>query len=341
MQDNLDFVTFAVAVIGPVIVMIAFGYGLYRYGTLDDTFVEKASRLVFNFALPALLFSTISGSSVAELTDVKVISIGMGGTLLIFIALVILAPWLIKHKDDRGVVIQGAFRSNMGIIGLAYCANAYGSEGLAYGSVYLGGLTILYNLLSVGVLNAYQNKAMSYRKISKDIATNPLILSIIAGLIVSVLHIPLPAIVSNSAEYFAQLTLPLALLCTGAALRFSTMRQNGLPGLLSISVKCVIYPFVIVSLAVLFGVTGMPLMVMFLMAISPTAAASYVMARKIGGNHELAAQIVAVSTVLSVPFTLLGFIQICVISTTQHQVFMDYFYRKAISIKRHLQRSFK
>ena len=118
--------------------MIGFGYGLFRYGTLDDDFVEKASRLVFNFALPALLFTTISTSSVAKLTDPKVISIGVSGTLLIFVSMLVLAPWLIKNKNDRGVVIQGAFRSNMGIIGLAYCANAYGSEGLAYGSVYLG-----------------------------------------------------------------------------------------------------------------------------------------------------------------------------------------------------------
>jgi hypothetical protein len=307
LQANLDFVTFAVAVIGPVILMIAFGYGLYRYGTLDDAFVEKASRLVFNFALPALLFTTISTSPVGQLADVKVISIGISATLVMVLLLLFITPWLIKNKDDRGVVIQGSFRSNMGIIGLAYCANAYGSEGLAYGSVYLGGLTIVYNLLSVAVLNIFQNKEISYKKITKDIATNPIILSIIAGLSVSIFAIEIPAIISNSAEYFAQLTLPLALLCTGAALRFSTMRQNGIAGALSIGIKCVIYPVLVVAIAVIAGVEGMPLMVIFLMAISPTAAASYVMVRKIGGNHELAAQIIAVSTVLSVPFTLAGF----------------------------------
>jgi hypothetical protein len=68
-----------------------------------------------------------------------------------------------------------------------------------------------------------------------------------------------------------------------------------------------VYPIVIVAVAVLAGVEGMALMIVFLMAISPTAAASYVMARKIGGNHELAAQIIAISTVVSVPFTLAGF----------------------------------
>lgn len=308
MPLNLDFLTFAVAVIGPVILMIAFGYGLYRYEKLDDEFVKKATSLVFNFALPALLFSTISNSSVTQLFDLKVISIGIGGTIFIFIAMLLAVPFCVKDKQDRGVVIQGSFRSNMGIIGLAYCANAYGSEGLAYGSVYLGGLTILYNLLSVAVLNVFQGTTFSYKKICKDIATNPLILSIIAGLLVSSFEIELPAIINNSAEYFAQLTLPLALICTGAALRFSTMRQNGMAGLVSIVVKLAIYPIIIVATAVFMDVKGLPLMVMYFMAICPTAAASYVMVRKIGGNHELAAQIIAISTVLSVPMTLLGFV---------------------------------
>ena len=307
MAATPDFLTFSVAVIGPVILMIGFGYGLYKYGTLDDIFVEKASRLVFNFALPALLFSTISTSSIGQLGDFKAVSIGFSGTLIVFMLMLVITPLLVKAPKDRGVVIQGSFRSNMGIIGLAYCANAYGAEGLAYGSVYLGGLTILFNLLSVAVLNIYQNKQTSWRKIFKDIASNPIIISILLGVLVSYWQIALPSIVTNSAAYFAQLTLPLALLCTGAALRFSTMRENGIAGSLSIAVKCIIYPFVLVSLAVFFNIEGMPLMVIFLMAISPTAAASYVMVRKIGGNHELAAQIIAVSTVLSVPFTLAGF----------------------------------
>lgn len=310
MSNQLDFITFAIEVIGPVIILIAFGYVLNKLGKLDDSFVEKASVLVFNFALPALLFSTISSSSVNHLANLTVISIGLLGTLIIFASLLVIAHFLIKNKEDKGVVIQGSFRSNMGIIGLAYCANAYGAEGLAYGSVYMGALTILYNVLSVTVLNIYQNKTASYLKIAKDVVTNPIILGICAGISVSYFNIHLPLIVVNSADYFAQLTLPLALLCTGAALRFSTMKQNLTASVVSIGVKCCIYPLFIVAIAVWFDVDGMPLMVLFLMAISPTAAASYVMVRKIGGNHELAAQIIAISTVMSVPFTLLGFVVI-------------------------------
>ena len=308
---NLNFASFALDVIGPVIVLIDFGYSLFKFKKINDDFVDTASRLVFNFALPALLFSTISTSDINALANAKVISIGVVGTLVVFLFMLVLCTYTVSKFEDRGVVVQGAFRSNMGIIGLAYCENAYGTEGLAYGSVYMGVLTILYNLLSVGVLNVYNSKdndkKVSYTQVIKDIGTNPIIIGIVLGICVSMLKLDLPIILTNSANYFAQLTLPLALICTGAALRFSTMKKNGIASILSIGVKCIAYPFIIVLSAVWLGVNGMPLMVLFLMAISPTAAASYVMVRKIGGNHELAAQIIAISTVLSVPFTLLGF----------------------------------
>lgn len=307
MHPSLDFVSFAISVIGPVIVLIGFGYLLFKINAIDDPFVEQASRLVFNFALPALLFTTISSSSLTQLTNLNVIMIGVLGTLAIFIGLLVITPFFVKQKIDRGVVIQGAFRSNMGIIGLAYCANAYGNEGLAYGAIYLGCLTIVYNLLSVVVLNIYQQQHTSYAKIAKEIATNPIILAILLGLAVSYFDIDTPAIVINSAGYFAQLTLPLALLCTGAALRFSSMHKHVKSSAFSIIVKCGVYPALLVLLAISLDITGMPLMIIFLMATCPTAAASYVMVRKIGGNHQLAAQIVALSTVVSVPFTLLGF----------------------------------
>ncbi len=195
----------------------------------------------------------------------------------------------------------------MGIIGLAYCANAYGQEGLAYASIYLGALTIVYNVLSVTVLNVFEGSAVSLKRISKGIVSNPIILSIIAGVGVSYFALPTPTFVTNSLGYFAQLTLPLALLCTGASLRFRSLGREWRMVLLASVGKCIVYPLVLVSLAIWFGVTGISLGVVFLMAMSPTAAASYVMVRKIGGNHQLAAQIIAISTIVSLPLTVAGY----------------------------------
>jgi predicted permease len=302
-----DILNFAISVIGPVVLLIAFGYGLYKSGLMSDDFVERASRLIFNFALPALLFTTISKSDVNLASKIDTILIGITGTVLICVLLMFLCQYMVPRRGDRGVVIQGAFRSNMGIIGLAYCANAYGEAGLALGSIYLGALTITYNIISVGILNFYLDSKVSWLKIAKGIASNPIILSIVAALCVSKFHIEIPDIIMNSADYFAQLTLPLALLCTGAALRFSSFKADAKAAALSIFVKCFVYPAMIVIAAIYFDIRGTTLGVLYLMSIAPTAAASYVMVRKIGGNHKLAAHIIAISTILSVPITIVGY----------------------------------
>jgi predicted permease len=302
-----NIVSFSISVIGPVVLLIAFGYLLYKQKLMTDDFVERASRLIFNFALPALLFSSISKSDLGTLTDFKTISIGISGTLLFFIVSLILVPFLVEKRADRGVVIQGSFRANMGIIGLAYCQNAYGDIGLAYASIYMGCLTIVYNVLSVGVLNIFNDGKQSILNVVKGIASNPIIIAIIISLTVAYLKLPIPSAIDNSIGYFAQLTLPLALLCTGASLRFSSFSNDAKAASISIVAKCIFYPMLLVALAIYFDVKGMALGVVFLMSICPTAAASYVMVRKIGGNHILAAHIIAISTLLSVPFTVLGY----------------------------------
>jgi predicted permease len=305
--DPKAIIDFAFSVIGPVVLLIAFGYGLYKKGLMTDDFVERASRLIFNFALPALLFTTISKNPIIASAKIDMLLIGVSGTVIICFVLMLVCPFLISQRSDRGVVIQGAFRSNMGIIGLAYCANAYGEEGLVLGSLYLGALTITYNIISVAILNFYLESKTSLLIVIKGIASNPIILAIVAALIVSALNIQLPSILLNSAGYFAQLTLPLALLCTGAALRFSSFRVDAKAAVISIIVKCIVYPGIIISTAIYYDIKGITLGVMYLMSIAPTAAASYIMVRKIGGNHQLAAHIIAISTIVSVPITIVGY----------------------------------
>lgn len=274
---------------------------------MSDDFVERASRLIFNFALPALLFSSISKSDLSSLSDFKTISIGLSGTLIFFFVSLAIIPFVIKKRSDRGVVIQGSFRANMGIIGLAYCQNAYGNVGLAYASIYMGCLTILYNVLSVYILNVYSEGKQNILAVLKGILSNPIIIAIIISLTVASLKVPVPQFIDKSIGYFSQLTLPLALLCTGASLRFSNFSNEAKATVVSILAKCLLYPALLVSLALYFNISGMALGVVFLMSVCPTAAASYVMVRKIGGNYILSAHIIALSTLVSVPFTIIGY----------------------------------
>ena len=306
MTELLDALAFSFSVTGPIFVVLLLGVGLMRIGLLNDNFVDTGARLVFNVALPALLFISISKTRFEAAANVDLILFGLVGTVLIFLALEWAARRWVAAPSDRGVFVQGCFRSNMGIIGLAYCVNAYGEAGLVGASLYLGIVTILFNVLAVITLSRSLGTHQSIGQLLKGIARNPLIIGIVLALPVSWAGIEMPALVRQSGQYFANLTLPLALLCTGAALDFGQLRRDIRNTLRAAGIKLVAVPllFVVAGLAV--GFRGIDLGVLLLMSGAPTAAASYVMVRAMGGNAVLAANIIAVTTLGSILTTSLG-----------------------------------
>ncbi|QCZ94598.1 AEC family transporter [Salinimonas iocasae] len=293
--------------LGPVLVLLMMGYLLYRRGMLNDTFIETGSKLVFNLALPALLFLAIATADFSKAANPHLILLGIVCTFSYFLALMAFSHFFVTPQNARGVVIQGGFRANMGIIGLAYCANTYGSEGLAVASVYLGGVTVLFNILSVFVLNFYLDGERSVSQHIRGVLTNPLIVAIACALPLSYFEIALPAFIESTGEYFAQLTLPLALICTGATLEFRSFSGDSRNLIIATVSKCLLYPLFLTGCAYWVGFRHMELGIVMLLSIAPTAAASYIMARNLGGDPRLAASIIALTTIVSLPVTALAF----------------------------------
>lgn len=299
--------SFIFDVILPVLILLVLGYALYKRKLINDAFVDTGSKLVFNVALPTLLFVSISRADFATAANPTLLAIGVVGTCIFFLLLLGYVTVISIPENAKGVVVQGGFRANMGIIGLAFCAQTYPGEGLAMASVYLGCVTILFNVLSVGVLTHFHGAHRSLWAAGRGILTNPLIISIMLALLVSYFSPALPDIVYATGDYLAQLTLPLALLCTGASLRFSRLHKDRKSLIIATVSKCLLYPFLLVFLGFWWMLEKDALGVLLLMAISPTAAASYVMVRHIGGDHHLAASIIAMTTTLSLPITAIAY----------------------------------
>ena len=297
MHALIQSLSFSFSITGPIFVVLALGAYLNRIELINDNFVEIGTKLVFNITLPALLFLSISQTSISETASVSMVGFGLIATVLVYLLLELMARYLVPKREDRGVVVQGGFRSNLAIIGLAYCVNAYGDSGLITASLYLGLVTILYNILAVITLSRASNRAGGLPATVKNIVRNPLIISIVAALLFAALGWKLPSLVQHSGEYFAQLTLPLALLCTGASLNFKALRADFSGALISTACKLLLVPLLLIAAGAAFGFRGVELGVLALMSSAPTAAASYVMVRAMGGNAVLAANIIVLTTV--------------------------------------------
>ncbi|MGL6003410.1 AEC family transporter [Aeromonas sobria] len=305
-MDLLASLHFSLSITGPICVVLLLGIWLKQLGLLPDSFVESASRLVFQVTLPALLFLSMVRTDFSTMPSPWLILYGLLGTLTGFLILEALAARFIPERRQRGIFVQGSFRGNMGIMGLAYVQNAYGPEGIGAAALLVGSVTVLYNILAVITLTRSLGGSKGIKPILKGIAKNPLIIAILSALPFGLLGIELPQLVITTGNYFANMTLPLALLCTGASLSLDALRGGAaLAGWAAVMRLCLI-PAAFTLGAALLGFSHLELGILFLISATPTAAASYVMTRAMGGDSALAANIIAVTTLGSLVTTSLG-----------------------------------
>ncbi|WP_339459280.1 AEC family transporter [Pseudomonas sp. EA_105y_Pfl2_R69] len=295
-----------ISVTAPVFSMLFLGVVLKRLGLVDVAFINTASTLVFRGTLPTLLFLGIIKADLSAALQPALLLYFVLATLGCFLLAWAWSVWRCP-KADRGIYTQGAFRGNNGIVGLALATSIYGDYGLSVGAV-LGGVVILsYNILSAIILAIYSPQAKAdVWSVGKSIVSNPLIIGVLAAIPFAAWQIPLPAWLLTSAGYFAQMSLPLALICIGATLTLDSLRQGTGMAISSSLMKVLWLPVLATLGAGLCGFRGADLGILFLYFVSPTAAASFVMAKAVGGNYQLASAIIVISTLASVITTNLG-----------------------------------
>lgn len=293
--------SFAFNITVPNVLMMLLGLILRHKQLMNDQFIDGITKLVFNLALPCLLFFSISANPLHLVDNLPLLTYGAIATLGSFLLLEVAAKWLVKNPRERGIFVQGGFRANTAIIGLAYTMTAYGDEGIAIASMYLTVTVILFNVLSVITLTrSLQTEAgqkISYFSLLRNIATNPLILAVLSGLLYGKTGLGMPQVIKQTGSYISGLSLPLALLCAGASLNLRAMFHSSNVAVLSSAAKLFVVPVMITLGGWLCGFHGVTLGIIFIFSAAPSAAASYVMARTMGGNAILAANIIALTTI--------------------------------------------
>ncbi|RMS96348.1 Auxin efflux carrier, partial [Pseudomonas coronafaciens pv. oryzae] len=142
--------------------------------------------------------------------------------------------------------------------------------------------------------------------IFKSVLANPLIISVLIASPFAYFSIGLPTWLETSGSYLAQMTLPLALICIGGTLSLASLRKSGKLAISASVMKMVTLPVLCTLAAWLAGFRGTELGILFLYFGSPTAAASYIMARTANGNYELAAAIIVITTLAAAVTTNVG-----------------------------------
>lgn len=298
----------ALTITAPIFILISLGAWLCHIKFINDAFIHVSSKFIFNIGLPVILFTSTAAHDFKHLINLSNIAIITITTLLVYFLSSLSAGKFIKDNRDKGVFVQGAFRGNLIIVGLAFCANAYPEKGIAIATIPTAITIIMYNLLSIYTLNnSLHNQGASLKKNLVDIIKNPLIIGIMAGLLANLLSFSTPDIIIQSNQYIAQMTLPLALIAIGGSLNFLQIKQNIKTAFVASVWKIVISPFVLIVLLFFIPIDPTAAGVLFLLTASPTATASLIMVQSMRGNSDLAAKIIILSTLLSLFTVTIGF----------------------------------
>lgn len=295
----------------PIFLVMVIGYILKQIGMLNDNFVTVANRFNFKVTLPFMLFRDISGVDIRAVFDIRYV---------LFCALVSTACfWIIwggvklflKDQSMRGAFVQASFRSSAAVMGLAFIQNMYGNS--AMGPLMIVSAVPLYNIFSVIVLTfegAHSGEVDPKQKVKDaciNIAKNPIILGILAGLIVGLLGIDFPVIVDKTVNSVAQMATPLALITIGAGFEGRKALAKIRPTIVASMIKLVIQPLIFLPVAAWMGFRGEQMIAILIMLASPTTPSCYIMAKNMDNDGVLTASVIVMTTLLAA-FTLTGWI---------------------------------
>jgi malonate transporter and related proteins len=293
----------------PVVLLIGLGAVLRHTLLTDGGFWSEAERLSYHVLLPALFFHGLATADVARLPVGDLAAVLVCSTVIVSVLVVLL--WLLLRRTAGGdaftSVFQGSVRFN-NYIGVTVAAGMYGGEGVAYAAVCNAVIVPMVNVLCVLVFARFGSVRLGPTATLRQIVTNPLILGCAGGIAVHALGLGLPAGIGPVLGSLGSASMPLGLLCVGAALRFSALRSWAGQISIASAMKFVAMPAVTFLLAQAFGLGSRALVVAMLFQALPTASSAYMLARRLGGDAPLMAGITAVQTLvgmLAMPLVLL------------------------------------
>ena len=287
-------------VVLPLFFAMALGYTLKRFGMYDAVTLKTINKLVFKVFLPVYLFYSIYSTDLSVAFNPKVMIFAVLAILIWFLLLMFVVPLIEKDNAKRGVMVQAMFRSNFVLFGLPVAVSLCGEDKIGITSLLMGIVIPIYNVLAVITLEAFRGGKPSGKKILAGIVKNPLIIASVLGVGFYLLKINLPYAVEKTVVDFGKVATPLALMALGGEFRFSKVKGDLKQLMISVVGKLVLCPLFMVTAGILLGFRNEILVPILLMSGAPTAVSSYTMAQQMGGDGELAGEVVVFTTGVSI-----------------------------------------
>ncbi len=284
----------------PVFLVIGLGFTLKRRGFPGDEIWAPLDQLNYFVLFPALLLNTLATADLSSFDVWPMAAALATGQLTIIVILVTIQYFRKMNGPEFSSVFQGAVRWNT-FVALAAIASLYGKPGVTMAAVAVAVLVPIANTSCVIALTRYaQNMPIHPLVIGKQLAKNPLLIACVIGIFLNATGIGLTPSLATTAQIIGAASLTLGLLSVGAGLRIGHMIEEKNAVLYTSTLKLLLMPVLMMGACMLFGVEGLPRLVVLICASVPGATSSYVLARQLGGHVEMMASIITGGTIFAV-----------------------------------------
>ncbi len=258
------------------------------------------SRAVFYLFAPALVFDSLTDSTVGGAEFGKIVAVLLLTTVAMWAVGLVIARLLRLGGPTQAAFLSAILLMNAGNYGLSINFFAFGREGLARASLFFTGSAVLS--ASLGVYLSARGRA-SVREALGRVVRMPLVYAAVVGLALNLSGITPPDALSKAAHLLGQASVPamlvlLALSLVGA-IRDRHYRVN-VPALGAVAVaRLVIAPLMATGIAALIGLQGLTRDVTILQNAMPTAVITTILATEFDSDPPFAALAVLVTTLAS------------------------------------------
>lgn len=283
----------------PLFILLVIGYLVRRTGLLKDEEVHRFNHMVFLVFFPPLMFQNLYGNNDGFLPDGKLLLFAVPFILCVILLSIPLVKKIEKNPRSQGAMIQAVYRSNFILMGLPVAINIFGKGNVSQTALLIAVIVPMYNVVSVIILESFRGSKPNIGQILKKVATNPIILGAVAGILAILLGITLPKPIATTVEWMADVTTPMALILLGASFDITTVKGQKRNLVFCILMRLLVVPAAGLSLAALLGFRGVEFVALIAMLATPMAVSSYTMADSMDSDGELAGNCVIFSTPLS------------------------------------------
>ena len=283
----------------PMCLVMALGYGTRRLGWIRREEISAINKIAFRIFLPCLLYYNVYCSDLSGSFDPLLMAYAVGGVLLTFGLALGYTLLTEKLPERRSVMIQGMFRSNYVIMGIPVATALLGAGELGTVSILIAVVVPLFNMLAVVVLEVFRGQRPKPLHVLGQIVKNPLVIASALGILTLAAGIRLPHILEQTIQNVSAIASPLQLFLLGAFFQFSGIRRYVRELTAVVAAKRIVLPALFLGLGALLGFRDAAFVSLLGVFASPTAVNSFTMAQQMGGDAELAGDIVVVTSAVS------------------------------------------